>query len=515
MRQTRRGVRVIPMAAAVIALTMSAACLDMDIVNLNEPDAIRALGNPDDVQSLLAASYTRWWRGAQRRDAAMTLVAYGEELISGHGNWQWGTAQNFPRRSWPNTPGDPTVMDDLWEEMYGAISQANDPLMVMDQGMDFGPGGRDNLRARAFGRFIQGISHGMLALAFDRAYVVDEAVNPARDPIELLPYDRVMEAAIAYLEDAIELSLSGSFTLPADWINGLEVSNQELARLAHSYIARFLPSVARTPEERAAVDWAAVVHHADQGIVQDFAPLGSGSSRFFCGLKFYGGDPRWMRVSYMVIGPADTTGAFQAWYEGPPEDRVEFDMSGPDIRIHAPGDPEAPGTDFYYDGPSSHSPTQRPYRWGRYMPHRYSHHEGRAGPMPVFLVSELDFLKAEAFLRLGNPQAAADLINITRVGRGGLPPVGVDDPYIMEKLVYEKRIELAVSAAGISYFDARGWGFLHERSPLHFPIPALQLELIEEPIYTFGGNHPDGAPPRSLHPVALTEEDLDIIRSRP
>jgi hypothetical protein len=498
---------------AVVGLVgVTAACLDMDVVNVNNPDAGRALSDEDDVQSLLGSSFARWWRGTQDGNTAVTLVYAGEELTTGYGHANAGNVTILPRSAWPNQPGVPTTMDYLWGQAYGAISQVNDALSALDEGMNFGPGGSDNLRARAFGRFVQGLAHGSLALTFDRAYILDESVDVGNDVLELRSYGEVMEAALAFLREASELAGSGSFTISSTWVNGLNLTDQDVVRLSHSYSARFLAAVARTPEERGQVNWAAVISHANQGITQDFAPVGDGTTNFWDG-------PKWRalngtaRVSYTIIGPADTTGAFEAWYNGTPQDRVEFDMEGPDLRIHAPGDPTAPGTHFRYDGPSNHPPNHPPYKWGRYMTNRYTYHLDRTGPMPAFLAMELDFLRAEAHLRLGERAQAAELLNRTRVDRGGLPPAQADDPLLLEKLMYDKRIELLTTAGGLAYFDARGWGILHERSPIHFPIPALQLELIGEPAYSFGGDNAGGAPARSTHPVALTAEDLEILRN--
>jgi hypothetical protein len=50
-------------------------------------------------------------------------------------------------------------------------------------------------------------------------------------------------------------------------------------------------------------------------------------------------------------------------------------------------------------------------------------------------------------------------------------------------------------AAGTAFFDARGWGTLVEGTPIHFPIPARELETLNLPAYTFGGiGGPDAAP---------------------
>ena len=43
------------------------------------------------------------------------------------------------------------------------------------------------------------------------------------------------------------------------------------------------------------------------------------------------------------------------------------------------------------------------------------------------------------------------------------------------------------ASGGLAYFDARGWGTLLKGTPLHFPVPALELNALPMPIYTFGG----------------------------
>jgi SusD family len=129
----------------------------------------------------------------------------------------------------------------------------------------------------------------------------------------------------------------------------------------------------------------------------------------------------------------------------------------------------------------------------------------------MLLPAEMDLLMAEAEIRLGNPAAAAALINKTRVGNGELPPVtaaGVTpEPgcvpklydgscgTLMDALMYEKRIETYGTA--ISYFDLRGWGCLLEGTPTELPPPGRQLDLLGKAQYTYGG-HPGtpGSAPR-------------------
>lgn len=106
--------------------------------------------------------------------------------------------------------------------------------------------------------------------------------------------------------------------------------------------------------------------------------------------------------------------------------------------------------------------------------------------------AEIDLFKAEALLRLDRLEEAANVINSgTRITRGGLQPVAIDDEEeISEAIVYERTIELPLTGMGIEYFDMRRTGQLQDGSLLHFPIPAQQLEVLQEPFYTFGGVDP-------------------------
>src|SRR5690606_946908 len=61
--------------------------------------------------------------------------------------------------------------------------------------------------------------------------------------------------------------------LPAGWVTGPggpQVSPARFAQIIRSFRARLRASVARDPEERAAVDWSAVIADATNGITSDF-----------------------------------------------------------------------------------------------------------------------------------------------------------------------------------------------------------------------------------------------------
>ena len=494
---------------AALALTLALvvpACVDMDTVNLNNPDAARALADPGDVESLLGGTFRTWWLRAYRETPAMTLAVGSETITSGWGNWTMSGISRFPRARWTNELGSYGVQGTTWHGLYGGISAVNDAMIARKGGLDFGPDGRDNARLEAYGKFMQGMFHAWVGLFFDQGYILDETVDLEADPIEMVPYQEVFAAGMAQLDEALRLAQANSFTIPSEWLGGVSYTNHDLVRLIHTFKARYLPQVARSVSERNAVDWNRVLQHADQGITEQFSPQGDPGTGWFVGTLYYSYMQIWSRVDYMVIGPADTTGGWEAWYnDGDWTGRYEYVLETPDRRIHAPGEPLEPGTDFYHYGASNFHPASPDYRDSRYLPNRYDHWLTRTGPMPGFTLRELDFIRAEAYLRLGQTNLAADLINKTRVGRGGLDPVSGNDPNLMEFLLYEKRLEMYGLDGPGSFFDARGWGLLWEGTPIHFPVPGRDLELMGwDAAYTFGGDDQEGsAPPRTIMPRAF------------
>ena len=168
-------------------------------------------------------------------------------------------------------------------------------------------------------------------------------------------------------------------------------------------------------------------------------------------------------------------------------------------------DPTVSGKDFEYQGNNGPFPPSRgTYHYSSHNHWRYQSYRNNNsnGPMPVMLMAEMDMLKAEALLRTGGSTAmVADLINKTRVGRGEMNPATANDPVgspsdpqshldgasLWAKLKHEKRIETFATAAGLAFFDDRGWGDLVNNTPYHFPVPGKELETLSLQTYTFGG----------------------------
>lgn len=507
--------KLIPLLALLLA-----ACQDLAVTNPNEPDRQRATKDPTSVESFVSSAFRTWWRVGGHDDyPAWAFSTMANEMTSSFADFGQLETSAEPRTAWNNSPLNArnNVAESPWYGLYGAISPVNDALIAIDSGLIIGDENR-TARVRAVAKFIQGISHGYLALYYDQAFIVDEhvALDTITTPV-FHPYPEVAAAAIEELDSAIAIAERSEFELPADSWLFVEMNQDDLVRLANSFAARILAYTPRTREERAAVDWNEVIRRIDAGITTDFAPIAQPDilwddwKRLIARVR--SGPPSdFGRPSYWLLGPADSTNGFINWVNTPLQDRLPFQLQTTDKRIQATGDPDAPGSYVGYNKANIGSASRGTWRYSWYYFHRFGTGDSwQSGPEPALTVTEMDLLKAEALIRLNRADEAVPLINKTRVANGGLPEVTVDGPpdeqgcvprklsgacgSLWDALRYEKRIEgLGVSGV-VAFFDARGWQTLPVNTFVHLPVPGRELQTMQLPLYTFGGPGGEGSAP--------------------
>ncbi len=493
-----------------LLLICAVGCVDKDLQNPNAPDGARAL-TPDNVETLIAGAYRQWtqvhtWGGP----VCMLSIAAGQH------NTPWACCGGelygrIPRVPTHNRAGASYVgrLTHAWYKSYEAIWALQSALGRIDDGaVDLGAKG--NLRARAYGRFVQGLAHGTLALLYDSAYVYDETLE-ARDVV-LEPYAAVMEAALDYLDEAIALADMGLFTIPANWMSR-EVSAETLAQLAHSWRARFRANVARTPAERRAVDWDAVVADVAEAITEDWYLVSTCERQGFCedgvAQMLY---PNWQMQDNWIAGMADQSGAYQAWIDTQTREKQPFLIVTPDTRW-----PQGPDEATQLDHPGEYysvnegetrlwsRPDRGTWRWSYYADTREpfaSFALNFAGELPQVTVREMKALAAEAAYHSRDMAAVASFVNETRTRHGlqatdaaganpdcvpRLPSGECGDLWEMFK--WEKRLETQFAGplrVGW-YFDGRGWGDLHQGTILQFPMPYGEMEILGREPYDYGG----------------------------
>ena len=177
--------------AASLLLFGAAGCADLAVTNVNDPERDRALASADDVESLVAGSYRQWWLG-QQSDDGNENSSPGLFLAAAAFEWS-STAANFGILQYSRIPREPVQNSSThadyghfataWTRNYRAIASASEGLRAFADDPELGEelGEENLLRARIFARFVMGLSHGSIALLYDRGYVVDETVEVVDD----------------------------------------------------------------------------------------------------------------------------------------------------------------------------------------------------------------------------------------------------------------------------------------------------------------------------------------------
>jgi hypothetical protein len=533
-------------AAALLAFT-AVGCADLEVTNLNDPDARRAISNAGDVESLIAGAFNTW------HYQKYTYTSFGP-FLSNQSFQHTAPWANFgmeyygriPRQPVGNFQAHPEYgnIARSWNQTYSALSAVADGLRALnnDQALVDDLGADRYQRIQAYGKFVQGVGHGALGLAYARGFIVDETtdLSEAQEPVD---YMTMVQAALGYLDDAIALADAG-FTadIPSQWMS-VPVSSDLLADLAHSYKARFMANVARTPAERDAVDWQAVINEVDAGVQTDWVMNMDFNIGWWASGLYYSHNTGWSEMNMFINGMADQSGNYQRWLDMPLAERVPAPAGedhiliitddlrfpqGPDVATQmanpgtgyvlpcvddgtdGPNPPECSLTDFAI-GNVWARPDRGTWRWSYYwFVETIPYTESTNFDWPEVAYDEMHYLKAEGLYRLGGNEAqVATMINATRVPAGlnatdaagtntscvpKLPDGSCGD--LLEMLKWEKRQTARAQGAFMApwYFDGRGWGDLYAGTPLHYPIPCgdVQVLQLEGGCVTFGGDPTGG-----------------------
>lgn len=522
---TRRTIIGVVLLAGITAT----GCVDLEVLNPNAADAARALVTGEDIEALIGGGFGSWWNCQQSTNGPagiLSTVTYQHSA----------TAANFGMvqfSGWPKEPAHYRASDVYygnnvgycWTQLYRGVSAVVDGLRALEAGSATLPD--DQLaRAVAFGNFVLGLAHGSSSILYDQGYVYDQSMEP--EEVELVPYAEVGAAAQGYFDKAIAAASGKTFEVPVTWMS-VTASAADLVRLAYSYKAQYRAVLARTPAERAAVNWATVASDVDKGITATWGlDMTSGSGKFQNTAYNQARLGAWGQLSYQVFGMADTSGRYQRWIAKDPAVRhpnLSDDQTGdpflimtPDLRFPQ-GSTVAEqsvtanrGKIFHiYTGSGGYSigwlrPDRGTFRWSYYRDWTMDYllsTANRAGRIyPELTVQAMDLLKAEALFRTGQQGAAATLVNKTRTAAGlnatdaagtntscvpKLPNGQCGD--LLEMLKWEIRLETKHKGLGMApwYFHGRGWGDLPEGVFLQLPVPGRELELLGLPAYTFGG----------------------------
>jgi hypothetical protein len=520
---------------------LGTACSEpLDVENVDNPDRGKILAKPSDVDGLVATLYQSINNGTlgaiARLQTGLRTAAF--ENGSTLANNCLGPCSTLPRGPVDNSRGNAYQGEHFNDfQIHSQVAKSASDALARAAGPGFTvgtPGG--DLRMKAFAWFAYGVALGNLALSYDSAGV-PRPTDAATDIPPLENHATVMVTALAALDSAQTYAANPAMTPLADTYLNSTVTNARFVQIIRSHRARFRAGVARTPAERAAVDWAKVIADATNGITTDWQinmnPAANWDVAWLSSALHFR-DTNWSQIPNYIIGFADTSGAYTAWLNVARGDRQPILIKTPDLRFPQGETRTAQNA----DRGGQVAPTGRKYfrnrdagldqagtgwqnsMYDHYRFRSYGVEASRIGPFPVFTVAENDMLAAEGYIRTGNIAAAATLIDKTRTtaglpalsgvittatqaipgGRACVPQIPTPASTattcgnIFEAMKWEKRLETQFTAYGSWYFDSRGWGDLPEGTPLEFPVPYQELDARVLPLYTLGGvGAPGGA----------------------
>ncbi len=534
--------------ALAVVVGVAVGCQDLDIVNTNDPDRERALANPEDLQSLIAGAFNIWFAAVHAESASNHFTNYATEFTSTTNLWGYWTEAQEPRGPHGNLVSIPAGIGphgprNLWaallevtaavDDLMRATTEGANPVRLVIGGVDQTP------RAQAFARFVQGMSWGYMAVMFDQAMVIPDwepfPVTNEEGQARVIPAAEAMTFALASLDEARAIAQANpGITFPSRSASSLwfgtqgDMGSAEFIRLINTMSARLLVLNARTPEERAQVDWQRVLQLTADGITSDFEIQLDPNRISFLLWRSQNETPGCIscyRWDTRLVGQSDISGAYQDWISAPVSQRNRFNIVTPDRRITGPTPTSSGAYTRWLSTDGCCQVTRGLYFRSAYQFRRHAHREGLFGQQQtghdqglarIATVDENRLYRAEAYLQLGQPEQARDLINVTRtrshtlpdgVTYPGLPPVTVNGaPHsapgandcvprtdsgacgnLHVALRYERMIENAGLDAIRGFADSRAFGLLPTGSYYHFPVPANEAQAIEMEIYTFGG----------------------------
>lgn len=546
---------------ALVAVAL-AGCRDpLTVENTNNPDRRRALARATDVEALLAGAFKTAFNATWGSNGiAPPARSMSWENASNLANWGMGPRSAIPRAGIDNGRGNP-YQDGNQADFRGlgrAARAAADGINSLTAGglllpTQTAPSAKQQARALAFGWLSLGFALGYAAMDYDSSTIV-WPYDPLDTVMPLSGYADVNVAAIAALDSAIkwattEQTATGSsgFPTPVGWLYNNAIDNtagtSTFMKLCNFFQAYFRANVARTPTERAAVDWAAVRDDALAGLTATMSVTTGGGQGWGIAQNQVYVRGSWGQLNQLIGGMADSTGAqFEAWLAAATTAKVPFVVRTVDRRFPqgttraAQQTASGAGTSpiptgvcalcYYKNRNSGDEPADpftsyydffRTQSW-------YNPPVSSAGPTPVFLKETNDLLLAEAYIRRGEFTLAAPLIDISRTrnslpalagawaatatlttpvpgGSACVPRIPVGPTYtttacgtILEALKWEWRMETAYMAYIAQWHAGRGWGDLPEGSVLHWPVPYQEMDSRGLPFYNLGGvNNPGGA----------------------
>ena len=236
----------------IFSTVLTTGCEDLDTENLNNPTTEQVLAQGDDLIGVLAGGYLSWWQANHQSRPALTLGVAADAVSCSWGNFGMQRMSEEPRDPYNNSSAETADYQDVvrfpWFRNLSAQSIANDIIKAITvDGLSLGDEDADNMML-ASAYFLRGISRGYLGMFFDQAYLT-EIDTDLTGQLEFNTYQEMIVGAVSDLEESVRIASSSEFLMDASFINGIQLSQTGLAKVANSYAARFLAQSPRTGQK--------------------------------------------------------------------------------------------------------------------------------------------------------------------------------------------------------------------------------------------------------------------------
>ena len=117
------GKRPIKAVAALLAIALI-GCVDLNVVNPNEPDTGRVIRTPGDVEALVSGAFSRWMRVLWYNGPTMMMSNASGEHVAPWANAGMEHYARIPRVPTTNAPGAADVgnLTYAWYQAYAALA---------------------------------------------------------------------------------------------------------------------------------------------------------------------------------------------------------------------------------------------------------------------------------------------------------------------------------------------------------------------------------------------------------
>jgi hypothetical protein len=510
--------------SALSAVVVALGCGSLDVANPNAPDAVRSLSDPASVEALGAGTLRTWvntWSACEGQCVFNTQAqSYSASWNNFNMNFYSSIDPDGTRntRAWQNDPAATgrTTVESPWAGYYSAASSATDVLSAIRVRKLALTSAENTKRLETLAALTQAMSLMQIALLYDKGYIVDETVDLAA--LQYSNRKLLRDDVLKKLDAVIALAGANTFTTPTGWLNGPTLTNTQVKQLASTLAAMTLAYYPRNAAENAAVDWNRVVTYASQGISSgssfSFTFVGDGCSAWCPEMLSWFNSMDTGRISTRVAAMIDPVTQKHPWPTGgnPRPNSTDrrlgdgsFGNSGMISGFgNVPRTANA-GTDFAWSSQAIFNAARGNYHQSNIAHIRYdltgtqdpSGIYFAYGPAPLISAAVNDLLWAEGLIRSnGSLATAATLINKTRVTRGGLSAATAGDgaATLTTRLQYEQELEL-MGLGPIPYYNRRRIDGLLTGTPRELPVPAKELGVFGQPLYTWGGATPSSTTP--------------------